>query len=166
VAGDVFAQESTDFPSTNAAFGLLCEPSCFPFKSTPRGVETFGMGLTFLAGYVLGQHGAQSARLASLAGARSGATVDDILDLEERVDRLILVVDAMWSLMEQHGYTDDQLKQRIAEMDAEDGHLDLRRTRKPTLCGGCGAMVPADLPSCQFCGTVVPDHPDSPFDSV
>jgi hypothetical protein len=124
------------------------------------------MGLTFLTGYILGQHGAQSARLASMAGGHGGPSVEDLLDVQERVDRLILVVDAMWSLLEERGFSDQQLRDRIRQIDGEDGESDGRRTRRPVPCRGCDAMVPVGLPSCQFCGTAVAADQGSPLTGI
>ena len=123
------------------------------------------MGLTFLTGYVLGQHGAQSAKLASSVAGRSGASSNDVLDLNERVDRLILVVDAMWSLLEDAGYTDAQLVGRIEQIDLMDGTADGRRKAEATICTNCEAKVPGGLPACQFCGTPVSGTSD-PIDAV
>jgi hypothetical protein len=124
------------------------------------------MGLTFLTGYVLGQHGRQSARLASLSSAPSSGSRDDVLDLHERVDRLVLAMDAMWSLLEERGFTADDLKARIAQIDATDGVVDGRRTPQPGLCSRCGAKVAVGLPACQFCGTDLPENADDPLASV
>jgi hypothetical protein len=123
------------------------------------------MGLTFLTGYVLGQHGAQSARLASSAAGRPGASSTDIMDLNERVDRLILVVDAMWSLLEDAGYTDEQLVERIEQIDLIDGTADGKRKAEATTCSNCEAKVAGGLSACQFCGTPVPGAPD-PIDGL
>jgi hypothetical protein len=123
------------------------------------------MGLTFLTGYVLGQHGAQSAKLASVVAGRSGASSNDVLDLNDRVDRLILVVDAMWSLLEDAGYTDEQLVERIEQIDLMDGTADGRRKPEATICRSCEAKVPGELPSCQFCGTPVLGA-SNPIDTV
>lgn len=113
------------------------------------------MGLTFLTGYILGQHGAQSAKVASAAARPSAPSVNEMLDIHARVDRLILVVDAMWSLLEESGYTDEQLRERIEEIDALDGAIDGVRRLPPTPCRECGTMVSADSPKCQFCGADV-----------
>jgi hypothetical protein len=118
------------------------------------------MGLTFLTGYVLGQHGKQSARLASLAGNQAGSSTGDLLDLHDRVDRLILVLDAMWSLFEDAGYTDEQLMARIEEIDMADGVADGKRTPLVAQCRECGAKIAPGLPACQFCGTALPDAPE------
>lgn len=114
------------------------------------------MGLTFLTGYILGQHGTQSARLASSVSSGSGASVHDIADLHERVDRLILVVDAMWSLLEEAGYSDVQLRRRIAEIDGADGTEDGKRMDLAATCSTCDSKVPVGRETCQFCGAAAP----------
>lgn len=124
------------------------------------------MGLSFMTGYMLAQHGKQSARLAAAAGAGSGPTVEDLLDVHERVDRLLLVVGAMWSLLEENGYSPEQLKARIEEIDAADGVLDGKRTPAMGHCRNCDAKVAPGLPACQFCGTAVPGNTDDPFTGV
>lgn len=124
------------------------------------------MGLTFLTGYVLGQHGAQSAKIASEASRGGGLSKSDLLDVHDRVDRLLLVVDAMWSLLEENGYTDEQLKARIEQIDESDGVIDGRRRPQGRDCRECGTKVPADLDSCQFCGTAVPGKDDHPLTGI
>ena len=124
------------------------------------------MGLTFLTGYVLGQHGAQSARLAATAANQSGSSVKDFIDLHDRVDRLILVVDAMWSLLEEAGYTDEQLRDKMREIDLADGIEDGKRTQLAIQCIGCDAKVAPGLASCQFCGTAVPGDLLDPLSGV
>jgi hypothetical protein len=124
------------------------------------------MGLTFLTGYVLGQHGAQSARLASTVSNRSGSGVKDLLDLHDRVDRLILVVDGMWSLLEDAGYTDEQLRERIQEIDLADGSEDGRRTQLVAQCAACEAKVAPGLESCQFCGAALPADSHDPLSGI
>ena len=125
------------------------------------------MSLHFLAGYVLGEHGKQSARLASQVAARSGASSEDLFGVEDRVDRLILIVAAMWSLLEEQGLTESQLLDRIKSLDAADGTSDGKFTPQPSVCRQCSAKVAAGLTACQFCGTAVkPDARPGPFDRV
>lgn len=124
------------------------------------------MGLTFLTGYVLGQHGTQSARLAATAAGQPGASASEMLDLHDRVDRLILVLDAMWSLLEDAGYSDEQLKARIEEIDSADGVADGKRTLRAVQCRACEAKVAPGLPSCQFCGTKLPEGPHDPISNI
>ena len=96
----------------------------------------------------------------------SGSSADQMWEIHERVDRLVLVIDAMWSLLEDAGFTDEQLRQRIEDIDRADGHLDGRRTSLPTRCRGCSAMVAAGLESCQFCGREVPTNEDDAIGGI
>ncbi len=124
------------------------------------------MGLTFLTGYILGQHGAQSARLASEASRNVASSTNELLEVHDRVDRLILVVDAMWSLLEESGYTDDQLRERIEEIDASDGTVDGKRRLPSTECRSCESRVPAGQTKCQFCGEPVATDPAHPISGI
>jgi hypothetical protein len=105
------------------------------------------MGFSFLTGYVLGPHG-------------------NLHDVNDRVDRLTLVVEAMWSLLEDNGYTEEQLKARVEEIDAADGTVDHKRTPRAGICTSCGAKVGAALPACQFCGGQVAGGNTDPFAGV
>jgi len=124
------------------------------------------MGFPFLTGYVLGQHGRQSARLAMASGSASSVTLEDILDVNERVDRLTLVIEAVWSLLEESGYTAEQLKARIDELDGADGTMDGKRTKQVGLCRECGSKVAPGLPACQICGGEVAGYTPDPFAGV
>lgn len=116
------------------------------------------MSLHFLAGYVLGEHGRQSARLASAAGAAAAASAqrEDVYELHDRVDRLTLVVAAMWSILQEQGLDEAALAERIRQMDEADGLADGKLTPQPGDCTECGAKVAPNLAQCQFCGTPVP----------
>gem|GEM_PF-878604 len=137
-----------------------------PLKYGFRVVDTWDMGLSFLSGYVLGQHATQSARLAVLSGNSSGPSLDDLLDVHDRVDRVVLVIEAMWSLLEEGGYTAEQLKERIEAIDAADGTQDGKRTARIAQCRACGSKVAAGLLACQFCGTRVAGEPPDPLQSI
>jgi hypothetical protein len=108
-----------------------------------------------IAGYVMGQRAAARAGAFSVvsnhmsAGGGAGA----LEALDERVDRLLLVIEAMWTLLKEQGLTDEQLAARIAELDAADGAADGRRAGAITTCTSCGSKVAAGLPRCQICGT-------------
>ncbi len=120
-----------------------------------------------MIGYVLGEHGRQSARLATQAGSRSGPSTEDLFGIEDRVDRLTLIVAAMWSLLEEQGLTEEQLHERIRALDEADGVPDGKMTPQPTTCRSCAAKVGAGLAACQFCGTAVAATAQpGPFDGV
>ena len=111
--------------------------------------------------------GQQSAtRAASLA--RSAAVADGsrhtnrIEDLNERVDRLLMIVRAMCALMEEQGLTSEQLMAKIDELDLQDGVDDGLVRGSVVECPSCQSKVAPGLRACQLCGTEVrPDtgHP-------
>jgi hypothetical protein len=124
--------------------------------------------LEYFIGYGMGQKTAS--RAASLA--RSAAVADGthhtnrIEDTNERVDKLLMIVRAVWALLEEQGYTAEALAAKLEEIDLEDGVLD-GQVRQPVVeCPTCESKVASGLRNCQLCGTEVrPDtgHPISDF---
>ncbi len=80
-----------------------------------------------------------------------------------RLDRVTLLSHALWSLAaEKLQLTDEQLIERMVELDEADGVRDQKVTVYPKQCS-CGAMVSANPGWCMSCG----ERGDfSPFHSV
>ena len=94
----------------------------------------------------------------------TGRTRREFDDIDDRIDRLTLMCEAMWSLMEENTtLTTDDLERRIYELDGVDGRHDGRRQRVAQRCE-CGSMVPVSSLICQYCGA--PAVRLSPFDAV
>lgn len=111
------------------------------------------MALNFIAGYVLGQRGAtRAAGMASAASTFAASPTAKIQALDDRIDRLTLVVESMWSLLEEAGYTTEQLMERIKSLDGGGGEMDGRIFRQTGRCDDCGAVLGRGLTICQFCG--------------
>ena len=109
-----------------------------------------------IAGYVMGQRSAaRAAGMSVVANHMSGAgsSIEALSELDARVDRLLLVIEAMWSMLKEQGLTDEQLAARIAEIDSSDGATDGRRLPPAMTCRSCGSKVMGGLPRCQICGT-------------
>ncbi len=88
----------------------------------------------------------------------------DYVAIQERTDRLVLVTQAMWTLVsEKMGVTHADLVKRMADLDASDGTVDGRVTAPPVKCS-CGAMVCRKFNRCLFCGKVY--EPGSTFDEL
>lgn len=74
-------------------------------------------------------------------------------DVDDRLDRLVLLCEAMWELMkEETELTDDDLAAKFIELDESDGRQNYRRQRVAQECGSCDAKVPPTRVRCQFCG--------------
>jgi len=90
------------------------------------------------------------------------------LKLDDRIERLILVTEAMWELLsERSGVTVEQLAERVRAIDARDGRADGRHglpEDAPRLyCSACQAAIPPGRKVCQFCGATVPGAEADPF---
>ena len=83
--------------------------------------------------------------------------------LDERVERLTLLCEAMWEVICDMGASPEQLASKLNELDAEDGRQDLKRRKMPTRCE-CGAMVPPRSKLCQYCSSSPPER--SFFDPI
>lgn len=123
--------------------------------------------LEFMWGYTMGQRSAaQAAQFARSAGTADAMTSHlRLIDVDERIDRVVLLVEAMWAVLREHGVSDEDLAARLMELDQSDGTMDGRRTPAPSTCRSCGSKVAAGLRACQFCGTELPTEED-PFTSL
>jgi len=122
---------------------------------------------SFLTGYVMGERSAARAATYARGAAASSAALGktQVGDLDDRIDRMLLVMDAMWDLLKEQGFTDEQLAAKIREFDEADGVSDGRRRKAPVPCRACGSMIPADRESCVICGEPSPVAP-GPLDQV
>ena len=89
---------------------------------------------------------------------------DEIDQLDARIDRLMLVTEAVWQLLaEKAGLNENDLADRVHELDKLDGVEDGRRQPLASDCS-CGAKVNPKVGMCQFCGAEGPKR--SVFDAV
>ena len=73
--------------------------------------------------------------------------------VDERLDRLALLCEAMWELLTEHTeLTDDDLAAMVLDLDESDGRQNFRRQRVAQPCPSCDAMIPPARVRCQFCG--------------
>ena len=116
----------------------------------------------FITGYVMGSRQAgKAAGAAASAGTFASADTSRIHDVN---DRLVIVTEAMWSLLAESGYTGEQLEERILAMDSADGVADGRVYRQKLRCPNCDSVVLEGIGRCQICGTEVGE--ESPFAGI
>jgi hypothetical protein len=88
-----------------------------------------------------------------------------VRQLEDVVDRLTLVNQAMWSLLSQaNGITDEQLADRVNELDLRDGVADGKVTRTPAQCVKCHRTLHPRHKRCMYCGQAVTGR--TAFDAI
>ena len=109
--------------------------------------------LSTIAEYVMGkQIRAGMSSSATALGAGPAAAVEV---LDERLGRTLQVVEALWTLLKEAGYTEEQLSARLAQLDEAQGMVDGRHVPHPNTCPNCQSKVAEGLPRCQFCGAEI-----------
>jgi len=97
-------------------------------------------------------------RTAASAQSKAAAVERKTRLLEANLAKVLLICESLWELVkDQHGLTDEQLKQKITEVDMRDGTLDGKNQRKAVECPSCGHMVSARHPACLYCGCIIDD---------
>ena len=82
------------------------------------------------------------------------------ISTDERLDRMLLVMNAMWKLIEEKTeLTEDDLKKKVIELDKLDGRLDSKYTptNETLYCKKCGYAVSKRFRRCLMCGEEYPE---------
>jgi len=83
--------------------------------------------------------------------AREAQTV--AADLERRLDKLILISMAVWSLLsEKMQLSEEDLMERVKTIDLMDGEADGKLKREVAKCASCGRVMAPRHPKCIYCG--------------
>jgi len=90
---------------------------------------------------------------AGLAAARSARTSLRLEDLADKLDRLTLICMGMWTLIqEKTGLTEEQLIERVQELDLMDGADDDKLTPPVQSCPRCRRPMSLEHKRCLYCG--------------
>lgn len=110
---------------------------------------------TFRYAYQVGMDVAQSGGVKARQAERKTELV------EARCERLAMLCEAMWTLInEKLGVTDEELVDRINEIDLRDGKLDGRVARDgPLMCHKCERPIAERFSKCMYCGAPVARSP-------
>lgn len=103
--------------------------------------------------------GAAADAAAAEGAAREART--DVELLKHDINRLLLITEALWTFLKrQHGYSDDDLKSLIQEIDLRDGKPDAAAAKEqPLQCPSCGRANSAKRAYCIYCGTALAGNP-------
>lgn len=96
------------------------------------------------------------------SAARTGRRTENKVEyLEARCDRLAMLCEAMWTMLrDQLKLTDEQLLDRINEIDLTDGRLDGKVERgRAIICQKCGRNVSRKFSKCFYCGALLAQDP-------
>lgn len=98
---------------------------------------------------------AQSTASEAKAEAQRARTEQELLRAD--VERLLMITEALWAFVKkEHGYSDEDLQDVIAQIDLRDGGLDGRVAQDPPQnCPQCGRVLAKKRPFCIYCGSAV-----------
>lgn len=89
----------------------------------------------------------------SRQSGQAGVKSDEYLELRARIDKLALINMAMWSLLKQHTpLNEEDLLERVKEIDLQDGQLDGKVRTAPQECPQCGRKLSQKHQKCLYCG--------------
>ena len=82
------------------------------------------------------------------------AGASDIAQLQMQVERLLMVTEALWTILkEQHGLEDKELLRQMVQIDLRDGRMDGKvATTPPEPCPKCQRIVAKNSLRCMYCG--------------
>ncbi len=120
---------------------------------------------TFHAVGVMANQVVDQARHAARARSKAERAEREADHLREKVDRLELVCAAMWSLLsEKTGATEQELMDRVEQVDLADGVADGKIGRSRRSCPQCGRTLATRHRHCLYCGN--DDLRASAFDNI
>ena len=92
---------------------------------------------------------------ASAAARQKAHSVgEEVAELRGQVDRLQMVCEALWTLIQrQTGADEETLAQLIEEIDLRDGKADGRVRSTGSDCARCGRVVSVRTQVCIYCGS-------------
>ncbi len=96
---------------------------------------------------------AEAASTAARGAARAGVVEEGLKALEDRLDKLLLVCMAMWSLLQERAeLTEEDLLAKVKEIDLRDGVPDGKITTKVAKCPKCNRVMSPRHNRCLYCG--------------
>ncbi len=103
--------------------------------------------------FMWGYAGGHLAAASHASTQRNDVSQEEIWQLMERLDRLTLVNMAVWSLLrEKTNLTEEDLLERVKQIDLLDGTQDGKVTRQVAKCSNCHRVMNQRHPRCLYCG--------------
>lgn len=96
---------------------------------------------------------AKAQRQAARANRKSTDVSSDMHDIEDRLDKLVMISQAMWELLRDNtSLEESDLFNKIQEIDLRDGVEDGRVTPTVQKCRDCGRVMHPRHNKCLYCG--------------
>lgn len=119
-----------------------------------KGYEMNGMFVGMMVAEAARRAATQAESAVRKSQSRTTEVRREMAILGERLDKLILINAAMWSLLQERtGLSEEDLTQRAQEIDMRDGVPDGKITRTLKKCANCGRTISRRHNKCLFCGS-------------
>lgn len=109
-----------------------------------------------MSGLVAASVAREAAAQARRTGEISQATNlvrSDVIELREHVDRLALMTQSLWELLQERLHlTDADLEKKVQEVDLRDGAADGKMSRHALRCPKCLRVSNSRHKKCLYCG--------------
>jgi hypothetical protein len=80
--------------------------------------------------------------------------------LEARCDQALLVAEALWTILrDKLGVSEEELVDRVNDVDLSDGQLDGKVRREAQACPNCNRTIAQRFARCMYCGTPIAQSP-------
>ena len=113
-----------------------------------------------MAGYLASSAATESAtRAASSAAHKVQNLKSQVRLIEANLAKALMINEALWEFIkEHHKLTDEQLNEKLYQIDMRDGQLDGKNQRTTAIeCPKCHRTVSARHASCFYCGQIIDD---------
>ncbi len=88
-----------------------------------------------------------------------------VYELQSRLDRMALTMTAMWEVLtKETEITEEQLMEKINDLDIDDGVMDGKIDPEQRVCKQCGKPIKRRQLRCGYCETFSPI--ERPFDAL
>jgi len=93
---------------------------------------------------------------AARAQSRVSSLQVQLKAFEANLAKTLMINEALWEIIrDKLSLTEDDLNEKLYEIDMRDGQLDGKNQRKATSCPNCHRTVSPRHPACIYCGTVI-----------
>ena len=80
----------------------------------------------------------------------------EVQSLDANLAKALMINEALWELLrDKLDLTENDLNDKLYQIDMRDGQLDGRNQRGPARCPECNRTVSARHPACIYCGTII-----------
>ena len=115
-------------------------------------------GTFSLAGLAARESFSGAAAMSESIDAKSAArrAQSQVRMLEANLAKALMINEALWELIrDKLNLTEDDLNNKLYEIDMRDGALDGKNQRPVSDCPNCHRKVSSRHPACLYCGTVI-----------